>query len=347
MPGFMQDKSTTTQDNPMGAWIAGIAQNSFGSRHYKMWVPVTCDARKPSALVMMLHGCTQTAEDFAALSGMNRIADRDNFLVVYPEQARRANFLKCWNWFDPKHQARDAGEPSILADIVAQIQSSHNLDSQRVYVVGVSAGAAMAVVLAATYPDLFMALGVSAGVEFKGATSRSSGLALMRHGGPDPNRQGFLAFQAMAAGLRKKARLRMPVIVFQGTEDSHLHPVNADLLIAQWTKTNECLVEGQRANGLGTLVEEITEEQIAGGRAFTKHRYTDGLGLLMEKWIIHGMGHAWSGAPVGVRHGDPKGPNTSEEMWRFFRETSLAPGDARNSSPTAAPRSTAVNTRAT
>ncbi len=326
----------------MGTWITGIAQNSFSSRHYKLWIPPTCGNHKPSALVMMLHGCTQTAEDFAALSGMNRIADRDSFLVVYPEQARRANFLKCWNWFDPKHQVRDAGEPAILADIVAQIQSSHNIDSQRVYVVGVSAGGAMAVVLAATYPDLFMALGVSAGVEFKGATSRSSGLALMRHGGPDPNRQGLLAFQAMAAGLKKKPRLRIPVIVFQGSEDGHLHPVNADLLIAQWTKTNQCLAEGQRANGLGKLAEAASEEQMPGGRSFTKHRYRDGVGLLMEKWIIHGMGHAWSGAPAGVRHGDAKGPDTSEEMWRFFRETSLAPADARNSVSVAAPRSRPV-----
>lgn len=323
----------------MGAWITGIAQNSFGSRHYKLWVPATHDNQKPSALVMMLHGCTQTAEEFAALSGMNGIAGRDNFLVVYPEQSRRANFLRCWNWFDPKHQARDEGEPSILAEVVAQVQSSHHIDSQRVYVVGVSAGGAMAVVLGATYPDLFMAIGVSAGVEFKGATSRSSGMALMRHSGPDPNRQGLLAFQAMAAGLKKRPRLRIPVIVFQGSEDSHLYPGNADVLIAQWAKTNECLTEGKRANNLGTLVEETTEDHIPGGRTFTKHSYRDGAGLLMEKWIIHGMGHAWSGAPVGVRHGDPKGPNTSEEMWRFFRETGLAPGDARNSVSAAGQRS--------
>ena len=79
-----------------------------------------------------------------------------------------------------------------------------------------------------------------------------------------------------------------------------------------------------------------------GGRSFTTHRYRDGVGLLMEKWIIHGMGHAWSGAPAGVRHGDAKGPDTSEEMWRFFRETSLAPADARNSVPVTAPRSRPV-----
>ena len=330
MPDFMQTPTAVSPGNRKGAWQAGVAQNPAGSRKYKLWVPAAYGPQKPSALMMMLHGCTQTAEDFAELSGMNRIADRDNFLVVYPEQSRRANFLKCWNWFDPEHQARDAGEPSILAEVVAQVQSTHNIDSERVYVAGASAGGAMAVVLAATYPDLFMAIAVTAGVEFKGATSRSSGFALMRRGGPDPNRQGLLAFEAMAAGLKQKPRLRIPVIAFQGSHDSHLHPVNADQLIAQWAKTNQCLAEAERANNLNGLSEEIVEGSIPDGRSITRHRYRDAAGLLMEKWIIHGMGHAWSGGPAGVRHADPKGPNTSEEMWRFFQETTPAPG-GRNS----------------
>ena len=334
MPDFMQSQFTGPERNPKAAWQAGIAQNSCGSRKYKLWVPAAYDPQKRCALIMMLHGCTQTAEDFAALSGMNQIADRENFLVVYPEQSRRANFLKCWNWFDPENQSRDAGEPAILAEVIAQVRSSHNIDSERVYVAGASAGGAMAVVLGATYPDLFRAIAVAAGVEFKGATSRGSGLSLMRRGGPDPNQQGRLAFEAMAAGLKQKPRLRIPLIAFQGSADTHLNTVNADQLIAQWAKTNQCLAEAAQANGWGGLSEEVVEESVPRGRSFTRHCYRDATGLLMEKWIIHGMGHAWSGGMRGVRHADPMGPNSSEEMWRFFRETTLAPG-CRNSVSTA------------
>jgi poly(hydroxyalkanoate) depolymerase family esterase len=327
--GHVQNPTTALR----GGWMTGSARTEFGSRKYRLWVPVRHERQRSSALVMMLHGCTQSAEDFAAVSGMNRIADRDDFLVVYPEQSIRANLLKCWNWYDPRHQLRGAGEPAILAKVVAQVQSSHNVDSNRVFVLGISAGGAMGVVLGVTYPDVFIAIGVTAGAEFKGASSRSSALALVMRGGPDPREQGVIAFRATAAGLRKRRRTRIPLIVFQGTMDRRVNPVNADQLIAQWATMNECLAEGKAAPGLQSagqnaramsgLVEKITEDKVPGGHPFTRHRYKDHAGLLMEKWIIHGMGHAWSGAPSHFRYGDPKGPNASEEMWRFFCDTSL------------------------
>jgi poly(hydroxyalkanoate) depolymerase family esterase len=316
--------------------VTSVVRTGFGSRRYGLWVPARYDGQKPNALLMMLHGCTQTARDFAALSGMNRIADREGFLVVYPEQSVRANFLKCWHWYDARHQSRGAGEPAILAQVVSQVQSSYCVNSQCIYIVGVSAGGAMAVVLAATYPDIFMVVGVVAGAEFKGATSRSSALALMARGGPDPSQHGILAFQAMAAGLRKRRRRRIPLIVFQGTGDRRVNPLNADQLIAQWAKTNECLAEGNRGAGSqawvpNPLVEELSEGKIPGGYNFTRHSYKDGSGPLMEEWIVHGMDHAWPGASSRFRYGDPKGPNASEEMWRFFRETSWALDDRRDS----------------
>jgi poly(hydroxyalkanoate) depolymerase family esterase len=139
---------------------------------------------------MMLHGCGQNANDLAKICGMNAIADRNNFLV-YPEQATEANPLRCWNWFDPQHQAREAGEPSILAAVIEQAVSSHNIDRNRVYVAGLSAGAALAVVRGATYPDRFMAIGVVAGLEFVAATTAVSGLGAITMGGPEPNHQGL------------------------------------------------------------------------------------------------------------------------------------------------------------
>src|SRR5271165_197554 len=222
-------------------WIEGTARAAGGSRDFKLWVPASSEKGHASPLILVLHGCTHDAKDMEEISGMNKLAESNRFLVAYPEQSRLANLMKCWNWFHPKHQARDAGEPSILAAVVTQVCSAHNVDLDRVYVVGVSAGGAMASILAATYPDLFEAVAVFAGAEFKAATGISEGLAAMKRGGPDPDRQGQLAFEMMREGLSRKQKRRMPVIVFHGTADTQVSIVNADQTVAQWSKTNACL----------------------------------------------------------------------------------------------------------
>jgi poly(hydroxyalkanoate) depolymerase family esterase len=284
---------------------------------------------------MMLHGCTHDALDMAEISGMNQIAEENRFLVVYPEQTRLANLMKCWNWFHPKHQRRGAGEPSILAAVVDAVRSAHNVDSDRVFVAGVSAGGAMASILAATYPDLFAAAAVFAGTEFKAATSTREGLVVMKEGGPDPISRGELAFAAMQEGLARKKRRRMPVMVFQGTADSRVNPVNAEQTIEQWRKTNACLAAGQSEFGF-TLTEKVTDGKVPGGYSYRQHIYSESDGrVLMEKWLVDGLGHAWSGSPKASKYGDPKGPNARAEIWRFFSEASL-----NSTSASSAPHST-------
>jgi poly(hydroxyalkanoate) depolymerase family esterase len=283
---------------------------------------------------MMLHGCGQKAASLAALSGMNAIAERNKFLVVYPEQTATANLMRCWNWFNPKHQLRGAGEPSILAAIVRKVHSTHNIDLDRVYVVGISAGAAMAIVLAATYPDLFAAAGAVAGLEFRAATGAFSALGAMKKGGPDPERQGTIAFRAMSVGLSAKPKHRLPVIVFQGTDDSSVNPLNADQIIIQWASTNDYL-DGNEGARKVDRIGELENGEVPHGYRFERYIYKDGAGhLLMERWMVKGMGHAWSGSPVQDRFADPKGPNASEEMWRFFCQTTK---DSRNH-PTPQPK---------
>lgn len=300
-------------------WATGTAHAAGGSRNYKLWVPATLE-EKPSPLLMMLHGCTHDAEVTAEISGMNGVAEENGFLVVYPEQNRLANLMKCWNWFAEKNQTRDAGEPSILAAVINKVRSTYNVDADRIYVAGVSAGGAMASILGATYPDLFAAISVFAGAEFKAATSVSTGLATMKHGGPDPVRQGQLAFDAMHGGLTQTKRRCMPVIVFHGTADTTVNPVNADQVIAQWGKTNACLAM-RSADGEFALRETVIGGQVPEGYGFRKYVYSDPAGrLLMEKWLVQGLGHAWSGSPKASKHGDPKGPNASAEIWRFFCE---------------------------
>jgi poly(hydroxyalkanoate) depolymerase family esterase len=301
-------------------WTTGVARAAGGTRNFKLWMPTRLEKNHPSSLVLMLHGCTHDADDMAEISGINEVAERSGFIVVYPEQSRLANLMKCWNWFHPKHQARDAGEPSILAAVVAQVCTTHNVDRDRVYVAGVSAGAAMASILAATYPDLFAAVAVFAGAEFKAATSVSEGLAAMEKGGPDPVRQGQLAFEAMREGLACKQRRRMPAIVFHGAADARVNPINAEQTIAQWNTTNARLAAEHLEKGLA-LIEKVFPGQVPSGYAYQRHIYVEADGrLLMEKWIVQGLGHAWSGSPKPSKYGDPKGPNASAEIWRFFCE---------------------------
>lgn len=192
-----------------GTWASGGVKNSFGTLDYKLWAPSGYRKDKPVPLVLMLHGCMQKAEDLASISGMNDLADRNNFLVVYPEQTVAANSLRCWNWFDSKHQSRDAGEPSLIAAVVSDVRSSYSIDSKRVYAVGVSAGGAMAVVMVAAYPETFAGLGVIAGIEYKAATTVQAGLAAMKQGDLiQINKAWSLLKQFRKVGVDRKSESR-------------------------------------------------------------------------------------------------------------------------------------------
>jgi poly(hydroxyalkanoate) depolymerase family esterase len=319
-----------------GEWVNGSASNASGTRNYVLWVPSgfqNQDKRNPVPLLMMLHGCMQTPQDLAAISGMNQVADKNNFLVVYPDQTKEANPLRCWIWFDPKHQARDSGEPSILAAIVKQVAATYNIDARRVYVAGISAGAAMAVVMGATYPDVFHGIGVNSGLAFKAGSDLQSGLAAMKQGGPDPKQLGFEAFKSMRESWGDhppRDKRRMPVIVFHGAADPYLNPINADQVIGQWARTNDYLDDGKDNDSVKAQPAKTIEGSVPAGHSYTKSAYNDSAGrLLLEKWIVKGLGHSWSGSPAAAPFADPKGPNASEEMWRFFRETTLAPGSPK------------------
>ena len=207
-----------------GTWASGTVKNSSGTLDYKLWAPSDYRKDKPVPLVLMLHGCMQKAEDLASISGMNDLADKNNFLVVYPEQTVAANPLRCWNWFDLKHQSRDAGEPSLIAAVVSDVRSSYSIDSKRVYAVGISAGGAMAVVMVAAYPETFAGLGVIAGTEYKAATTVQAGLAAMKQGGPDPNQQGLLAFPGNSEKSRRIEEKENAGHCISGTERSLCKP---------------------------------------------------------------------------------------------------------------------------
>jgi len=251
----------------------------------------------------MLHGCTQTSIDFAAGTRMNVLAEKEIFLVAYPEQMNSANGSRCWNWFQAADQDRGSGEPSLIAGITQQIMSSHHVDISRVYVAGLSAGGAMAVIMAATYPDLFAAVAVHSGLAYGGADDLPT------------------AYAAMKQGTAKRARnltQAIPMIVFHGDRDMTVSKINAEHLLDQWLQ-----VVGNRSGAISWSSRDATVEpgQVAHGHAYTRFIYHDITGrAIVEKWIIHQAGHAWSGGNPRGSFTDPKGPDASAEMIRFFME---------------------------
>jgi poly(hydroxyalkanoate) depolymerase family esterase len=203
-----------------------MSSRAADGRPYMVYTPTHYRVGTAVPLLVMLHGCIQTAEDFATGTQMNQLAEQYGFIVVYPQQTRKENRNGCWNWFTPSNQTRDQGEPASIAGVVQAIveQTSHwTIDPNRIYIAGVSAGAAMAGILAATYPDLFAAVGMHSGVEYQAATNLIHGVRAMRRGGPDPVLQGQRAHEAMGSFGR-----RVPTIVFHGTRDDTVSSVNGD-----------------------------------------------------------------------------------------------------------------------
>lgn len=253
---------------------------SAGTRDYRLYRPTT---DRPRGLVVMLHGCTQTPEDFAVGTGMNQVAEAHGLLVAYPGQTNAHNAASCWNWFDPLHQKRGGGEPEILAGIARDLAAEYGLSHDTVFVAGLSAGGAMAAVLGAAYPDLFAAVGVHSGLPAGAANDVVSAFSAMRGG---------------AAPVPRPAP-KHRTIVFHGSADTTVHPANA----------------AQIAVAAGPVTARI-EGRSAGGRRYTRSIHGSG----MESWLIEGAGHAWSGGQAAGSFTDPLGPDASAEMVRFFLE---------------------------
>jgi poly(hydroxyalkanoate) depolymerase family esterase len=281
-----------------------------GQRAYKVYVPAG-KSDVPRAMIVMLHGCTQSADDFAAGTQMNRLADEHGFLVVYPEQAAQANASKCWNWFNPQDQRRGAGEPSLIAGIVGEVARSHGADPRRIFVAGLSAGAAMAVVLGETYPELFTGVGAHSGLPYGSAHDIPSALAAMKGG--RSGLPGLRSVSGAAAKPRRKAVQAVPVIVFHGDRDHTVQQTNGAHIVQQAREAH-----GAQAGDAG-LRDSTQSGVTSDGRRFSRtvHADTEGQARI-ESWTLHGAGHAWSGGHASGSYTDGTGPDASAEMVRFF-----------------------------
>jgi poly(hydroxyalkanoate) depolymerase family esterase len=284
---------------PDGAQFLSLTHSGpQGARTYRLYVP-SARGDTPMPLVVMLHGCTQTPEDFAIGTGMNALAEEFGCLIAWPAQPQGANAQKCWNWFRPGDQDRDRGEPAVIAGIVRDIMRDHGADPARVYAAGLSAGGAAAAILGAAYPDIFAAVGVHSGLPVGAAQDVPSAFAAMR--GPSD-------LAAMRGGVQAPAgAIRVPIIVFHGLADATVHPGNGVAVIRQSLHGSDSPAAA-RISGMSDR-----------GRRYHRTRHTDAGGrILAEHWEVEGAGHAWSGGQPGGSYTDPLGPDASRLMLRFF-----------------------------
>ncbi|WP_345741685.1 extracellular catalytic domain type 1 short-chain-length polyhydroxyalkanoate depolymerase [Roseovarius nanhaiticus] len=285
----------SVQVPPGGSFEQACHTGASGARAYRTYIPASAQDGA-AGLIVMLHGCTQTPEDFAIGTGMNTHAEQHRLIVLYPEQSRGANAQTCWNWFSKGDQGRGRGEPEIIAGLTSRAMKQHSIAPAQTFVAGLSAGAAMAVILGYAYPDIFAAVGAHSGLPLGAALDVPSAFSAMA---------GQTSSCATPPGHAPRT------IILHGDRDKTVHPLNG-AAIARMAETS--------AQG---TTSQCTRSGEAGGRCYRRALTMDQAGqTLSEHWVIQGLGHAWSGGQPGGSYTDPSGPDASAEMIRFFLETS-------------------------
>jgi poly(hydroxyalkanoate) depolymerase family esterase len=290
-----------------GEFVSRSYSNPHGTRAYKLYVPASYRG-KPVPLIVMLHGCTQNPDDIAAGTRLNELADQHGFLVAYPAQTSAANGMNCWNWFHRKDQARDRGEPALIAGITREVMSDYEVDARKVFVAGISAGAAMAVIMATVYPELFAAVGVHSGLAYGAAHNATSAFVALRGG----NKASADAPSVSERRSQQPGASRaIPTIVFHGDQDATVAPSNGTAVVDQAISL--------AADSHGPLQKTVQDRMTINGREYTATIYrTRSRRPIVEYWELHGAGHAWSGGSSNGSFTDESGPDASAEMVRFF-----------------------------
>lgn len=298
VPEIMPDATTPSEFRSPGIFEERHFVGAEGKMSYMLYRPPGMKDGMP--LVIMLHGCTQGPEDFARGTGMNVLADEMGFVVAYPRQTSAANMQRCWNWFKPGDQQRDKGEPALIAATTRRIVSDLHADAHRVYVAGLSAGGAAAAILGAAYPDIYAAIGVHSGLGCGAARDMPSAFAAMSNG---PSK----------SQLSAKSRKFVPVITFHGDDDATVNEENSARIIAD--ASHQC--------GINLVLRNETGGS-AGARRHTREtRSEPGGSIMIERWTVHGAGHAWSGGHPSGTYTDPSGPDASRAIMAFFIRHSL------------------------
>ncbi|MFA9417263.1 PHB depolymerase family esterase [Natrinema sp. HArc-T2] len=319
-----------------GADDGTFLHRKHDDRSYRLYVPPDYDPDEPVPLLVLLHGCRQTPTAFAAATGMNEVAADETFLVAYPKQSIFGNPLRCWNWYDDADATRGNGELAWLADLTRSVTAEFAVDADRVYVAGLSAGGSMAARALVEYADLFAAAGVHSGPAYDAVGSTVAALSQMYRGdGQGGLEAGIEAYEAMEERSRA-----IPTIVFHGTDDDVVDVTNARQLTEGTLRASHLGVDGNEQTL--EIEPDRVETGTSGPYEYARRQYHDGTGtLVVEEWLVDGMGHAWAGGSPDEQFTAPDGPDASRLLWEFVseyeRSTLETAADARWTLPVVGP----------
>lgn len=293
--------------SPSPRVTAHFSAGSFGQvspRRFKLFKPASRSATNTPMLVL-LHGCQQGADDFAITTHMNEAAEAAGVVVLYPEQPVTAHPLRCWNWYSRQDPRDEPGDAALIAAMTRALAFEHRIDPAQIYVAGMSAGGALAVVLARDYPRLFAAFGVHSGMPAGLAHDVGSAIRLMQKGpmAPTPDERGARHGNASDA---------VASIVFHGDGDVMVHP------------SNGAAIHAAAGAASGHVRQMIVTPASNGKRGYTRQVQVRADGVTQhELWIVHGAGHAWAGGSTASLDIAAEGPDASREMLRFFLQHRL------------------------
>lgn len=290
----------------------------------------------PVPLVVALHGCDQSAADFAASTGLDALADSEGFALAFPEaRAGPGNPLGCWPWWDPENQRRGGPETAWIVEVTRSM--SVPVDPRRIYVLGLSSGGAMAVILGTVYPDVFAAMGVHSGIGFAAAGSAACAVGVLHTTPADPDARGELGY------LHQSRHRIVPTMIIQGQDDAVVEPGHAEALVRETAQKNDLIDDGDGANdSFDAQPDEVStrigpcpaQEEGASCHPYRVERFRDRDGnTAIERVLVDGLGHAWSGGRAGRGYADARGPNAGALFLRFFREHRLEPGTLQAAAP--------------
>jgi len=289
---------------------------NFGTRSYSIFVPSGYQPGQPIPLVVMIHGCMQDANDFMIGTQMNQIAERENFIVIYPEQSTAYNAGRCWNFFETANQRRGSGEPQAIVNMVNHVQSNFTINSDAIFAAGISSGGALTTTLGVLYPDVFRAISVHAGLSYQSGINAATGVSAMLSAIPAVN-PAFAANNAVAGIGLGRARV-VPTQVFHGSFDTVVNPLNGDNIVAQMLTYNAW---SDSSINIFNRTFRTGTAPVANGRTYSVESFRNSAGqVVVEHRRINLMGHDWSGGNAAGSHTDPRGPNASEIVWRFFMD---------------------------
>lgn len=300
---------------PARKWLASYfssfeVDGILPARRMRYWLYLPENAPvSPLPLVVMLHGCEQTASEFAQGTRMNSLAEKKGFAVLYPQQSRTAHPHRCWAWYKRAIQNGD-GEAKMIAGMIEKVVRINELDGSRVYLAGLSAGAAMANIVALNYPHLIAAVGLHSGTVFGAAYSRMGAYNVMQYGA------SHLIDAAIHSAVKKCSAFPvMPAILIHGRQDTIVRPVNLMQLTRQFKLLDHLSVENREPI---VLKEKQPASGLPRSKTYQTDEYYAGKKLVLKMCEVFNLDHAWSGGDCALRFNACKGPDASKMMWDFF-----------------------------